>query len=83
MRPGCESEISGVAGRPGVSTWVLIDEITDTAVYFRAIDPEEAERRGLPALKGGGLAGRVELVDAGETYQLLSAGLAAKRATWP
>lgn len=99
-----------VAGRAGACTWVLIDEITGTAVYFRAIDPEGARRRGLPSLEGGAfladeggppaegvaewreeigsrvddvLAGRVELVDADETYRMLSAELASKRAMRP
>ncbi len=35
-----------LAGRPGGCTWALIEEITDTAVYFRAIDATEARRRG-------------------------------------
>lgn len=35
-----------IAGRPGGYTWALIEEITDTAVYFRAIEPEEARKHG-------------------------------------
>lgn len=35
-----------IAGRPGGYTWALIEEITDTAVYFRAIDSDEARKHG-------------------------------------
>ncbi|NMM16650.1 MAG: hypothetical protein HHJ14_05765 [Cellulomonas sp.] len=35
-----------VAGRPGGYTWALVEEITDTAVYFRAIEVDEAHKHG-------------------------------------
>lgn len=35
-----------IAGRPGGYTWALIEEVTDTAVYFRAIDVDEARKHG-------------------------------------
>ena len=35
-----------IAGRPGGYTWALVEEITDTAVYFRAIEADEARKHG-------------------------------------
>lgn len=35
-----------VAGRPGAWSWVLIDEIDETAVYFHQISGKEAATRG-------------------------------------
>lgn len=35
-----------IAGRDGGYTWALIDEITDAAVFFRAISHEEAAQHG-------------------------------------
>ncbi len=35
-----------IAGRAGGYTWALVEEITDTAVYFRAIEADEARKHG-------------------------------------
>lgn len=35
-----------VAGRPGFWSWVLIDEITETSVFFRQISAREAAAHG-------------------------------------
>ncbi|QWF24129.1 hypothetical protein KM427_10805 [Nocardioides sp. LMS-CY] len=35
-----------VAGRPGNWSWVLIDEITDTSVFFRQVTAHEAAEHG-------------------------------------
>ncbi len=35
-----------IAGRPGGYTWAAVEEITDTAVYFRAIEADEARKYG-------------------------------------
>lgn len=35
-----------VAGRPGFWSWVLIEEISPTSVYFRQISAAEATKHG-------------------------------------
>lgn len=35
-----------VAGRPGFWSWVVIEEITDSAVFFRQISAREAASHG-------------------------------------
>ncbi|MCL2780717.1 MAG: hypothetical protein FWD74_04385 [Actinomycetia bacterium] len=39
-----------VAGRPGAWSWVRVDEITKTAVFFRQLSVREAESHGELAL---------------------------------
>jgi len=35
-----------VAGRPGFWSWVLVEEISDSSVYFRQISAREAAAHG-------------------------------------
>ncbi len=35
-----------VAGRPGFWSWVLIEELTDTSVFFRQVSAREAAAHG-------------------------------------
>ena len=35
-----------VAGRPGFWSWVVIDELTDTSVFFRQVTAREAAAHG-------------------------------------
>lgn len=37
-----------IAGLPGGYTWALVKEITDAAVYFLAIEADEARKHGRP-----------------------------------
>jgi hypothetical protein len=37
---------NAIAGRPGGYPWALVEESTDTAVYFRAIEADEARKNG-------------------------------------
>jgi hypothetical protein len=35
-----------VAGRPGFWSWVVIDEITDSSIFFRQVSAREAAAHG-------------------------------------
>lgn len=44
--PGLTVGSVAVAGRPGFSSWVLIEEVSATSVFFRQISAAEAAKRG-------------------------------------
>ena len=43
-----------VAGRPGFWSWVVIEEITDSTVYFRQVTAREASAYGDLAVAASG-----------------------------
>lgn len=46
--PSSGLEVGGVAvaGRPGFWSWVVIDEITESSVFFRQVSAREAAAHG-------------------------------------